>query len=46
MAFADGGGRVGREAAIDQFYSNPQALDVSVGNGIRTIWGEVEKSPA
>lgn len=46
MAFADGGGTIGREAAIDRFYGNPQALDVSLEKGIRTIWGSAGKSPA
>jgi hypothetical protein len=46
MAFIDGGGTIGREAAIDRFYSNPHALDVSQEKGIRNIWGSADKSPA
>jgi hypothetical protein len=43
MAFADGGGTIGREAAIDRFYSNPNSFDVSLEKGIRTIWGSADK---
>jgi hypothetical protein len=43
MGFADGGGTIGREAAIDRFYSNPKTLDVSLEKGIRTIWGSADK---
>ena len=44
MGFADGGGRIGSSAAIDRFYSNPAAFDVSLEKGIRTIWGSADKS--
>jgi hypothetical protein len=42
-AFADGGGRVGSSAAIDRFYSDQAALDVSLKDALHTIWGEAQK---
>jgi hypothetical protein len=31
---------------IDRFYGHPQALDVSLEKGIRTIWVSADKSLA
>jgi hypothetical protein len=44
-AFADGGGRVGEPAAIDRFYSDPAARDVSLKDVLHSIWGSREASP-